>query len=710
MQAHNSNIEEFLSSQRTVFVVPVYQRNYDWKEGNCKQLFQDICHVVDTKKEHFLGTICFKSHSSHERSIIDGQQRLTSITLLLKAIHDITEDDEIREEIQESYFYNKGHSIDTDYLKVKLHLNKRDDLIYHRLLENDISTIDGKLSNREKEFRVFQNYIIFYNLLQTYVENGGKLAAILDALCNLTIIELEIQQENPQEIFESLNSTGLDLTNVDLLRNYFLMQFSHQEQTNLYDSYWSAIEDNIGVDHMEQFFVDYLVFKKKSDAISINGRRAHITEKNLYIAFKDYYSSLKATSELEKTEQCFAGLKYCSEIYKNFIFSADVNIDKEPILRKKLFYLLEINDASKSRSLLLYIFNLYQDEKITNNILLDAIDAVASLSFRARICKAKGINRQFAGNVMIRLDDIDDYSNFTEKFWEAITVGKGSYAFPDDDEFKRALIRKDLYQALRSKGTKYLLYMFEVHSPFHKGLASFEDVTLSIEHIMPQTLTDEWKSDLTKDTLENYDVLVTRIGNLALTNYNSEMSNKSFTEKKEAYKNSNFYYTRKLSEFTKWSVSEINQRSEMMAEAALKIWQFPEQYQKEKNSHETLHTLDDDFSQFAYTKPELLYVQDEEYTVTTWAELLPIVCKNLISENKDAFVEIAQSNRIGALAISDEGDDYSKKATHEHLIDDIFVRTAQSAYDTLSCMLKITRAFDEKTGSEYTGNILFSIK
>ena len=287
MEAHNNNIEEFLGAKKTVFVVPVYQRNYDWKKENCQQLFNDIVGIVETGREHFLGTICFKVYTSRERSIIDGQQRLTSITLLLKAIYDYDSDTEIRKEINESYFYNEGRGIDTDFLRFKLHLNKRDDAVYHILLENTKESVENVLTAVQRDSRVYQNYLCFYEMVKDFVERGGNVGDILEALRNLTVIELEIQQENPQEIFESLNSTGLDLTNVDLLRNFFLMQFAHKEQTELYDKYWSKIEDMIGPDRMEQFFVDFLVFRRRSDAITVNGRRSHINERSLYFAFKD---------------------------------------------------------------------------------------------------------------------------------------------------------------------------------------------------------------------------------------------------------------------------------------------------------------------------------------------------------------------------------------------------------------------------------------
>lgn len=711
MQAHNSNIQEFLSTTKTVFVVPVYQRNYNWQNENCEILFGDIVNIIETEREHFLGTICFKISNSRERSIIDGQQRLTSITLLLKAMYDFDTDEDIRTEIHDQYLYNKGRGIDNDFLKYKIHLNKRDDIVYHILLESDKDGAESKLTSVQKKSRVYQNYLLFYNMISNFVKKGGNIGDILEVLSSLTIIELEIQQENPQEIFESLNSTGLDLTNVDLLRNYFLMQFDHQQQTELYENYWVQIEDAIGVERMEQFFVDFLVFSKKSDAITINGRRSHINEKNLYTAFKEYYVSLPFETNYDKICHCFSKLKHCAEIYKNFIFSENINLNKETSIKKKLYFLLSINESSKVRSLLLYIFDLYNRELITTTMLNKAIDGISALTFRARICKAQGINRQFAGNVMLKLDDISDYSNFEDTFWQALTAGKGSYSFPSDTEFINALINKDLYQTLRSRGTKYLLYTLEMHSPFPKELPSFDNESISIEHIMPQTLTNQWKAYLTKETYEHYETSLHRLGNLALTNYNGELSNKSFEEKKSIYKDSKYYYTKQIIKFSKWQINEINERSKALADEALKIWQLPDKYQKNsKATHKSLHTLGEENSQFAYTKPSFLIIDDNEYSVNNWSEFLPALCKILDKESHNVFVNIANSEKISAFGIEDDTHTFSEHTAFVHITENIYIRAVMSAASILDTMTKISKMFDKIVGTDYENNIMFSLR
>ena len=339
-----------------------------------------------------------------------------------------------------------------------------------------------------------------------------------------------------------------------------------------------------------------------------------------------------------------------------------------------------------------------------------SIDGISSLTFRARICKAQGINRQFAGNVMLRLDEVKDYSNYVDAFWQAITVGKGSYAFPSDEEFVDALEHKDLYQTLRSRGTKYLLYTMEAYSPFPKGLPPFDDDTLSVEHIMPRTLTAQWKIYLSKVSLENYDSSLHRLGNLALTNYNGEMSNKNFSDKKQIYKQSKFYYTTQIDEYDQWQIEEINDRSKRLAECALKIWQLPPQYQGKKAAPASLHTLGEDTTQFAYTKPSMIMIGDHEFSLNYWSDILPILCELLNNDNHETFMEIARPDKISAFGIEDEEHSYSSNSHFAHVTENVYIRQFMSAASILDTVTRIAEAYDKAAGTDYAGNILFSLK
>lgn len=710
MKAYNSNIPSFLGIPKTVFVVPVFQRNYDWKEENCRQLFIDIENVVRTGNEHFLGTICFKATNSRERLLIDGQQRLTSISLLLKTIYDFDSSEVVRVEIFDTYLYNNGLGVNNSSLRYKLRLNKNDDIVYHIILENKFNEVSSLLNESQKRSTIYKNYLLFHEMVEKYVNNNGSLANFLEAFYELTFVELDIENENPQEIFQSLNSTGLDLTDVDLLRNHLLMQFSYDKQTKLYEDYWERIEDNVGSENMVYFFIDYLIYKKHSDSVQVNGKRSHINEKTLFIAFTDYYHNILTEKDnYEKTLNCFQDMRYCSKLYKNFIFTNDVDLGKLSAIRKKLYYLLVVNEAIKCRSLLLYLYDLNAQGKIDDKTLDETVDGISSLTFRAKVCKAQGANRQFSGNIMMRFEKVQDYSNFIDDFWSAITSGKGSYAFPTDKEFKDALEQKGLYRFLRSKGIKYLLYMIETKSPFPKGLPPIDSDSMTIEHIMPQTLSSQWRSYLSKETIEQYDLLLDKIGNLSLTNYNPELSNKTFDEKKEIYKNSKYYYTTRICDYDKWQIDEINERSEKLAEIALQIWQLPKEYQFDMLSIPK-YSLEEDSNRFTFTKPSCLYVGESEYKIDMWGQFLPVLCKHLNNEDHASFDALVKSKKIGVLVVQDENNNYSESGWHINIYEDVYIKSFMSAANTIATALKIAKEFDAVAGTDYAENVLFSLK
>ncbi len=706
MEIDKSSVYSFLDSKNTVYIVPVYQRNYSWKREQCKQLFNDIVKVIETQKEHFLGTICFKAESNRKLNIIDGQQRLVTISLFLKALYDCTDDEDLKDTIKEDYLYNRKPK--DKFHEVRLHLNKNDDKVYNLLLENNKETVDKHLSVKEKRSNVYLNYLLFCDWIKVYHNNGGVIVNLDELLGNLTIVALEIQSENPQEIFESLNSTGLDLTAVDLLRNYFLMRFPYEQQKELYDNYWSKIEDLIGEERMNSFFTDYLLFRRRTYAISVNGRRRKIVGKWLYDCFKAYYNLISQDTSFEKTKSLFADMTRCAELYRNFIFVDDINFSCETELRKKLYFMLKMGELSKTFCLLLYIFDLFDRGLINEVQLMESIDVLSSLTFRMKICNRKGTSIQFMCSIMFRLNQLKDYSNFINALWMSVTSGNGSYEFPSDGDFVDALINRDLYFSLGSTGMKYFLYMLEMHCPMNKGLPMFNENSLSIEHIMPQTLTSQWKAYLSDETLRDRSVLLHRLGNLALTNYNSEMSNKSFDEKKPYYRGSNFYYTKPLAQCDKWQKEEIEGRSRMLAHEARKVWRLPDKYRKMKAIRNEMHTLDEETAQYSFTKPKELYVGSKTIRIDNWREFFSIVLKNLDDDNHDIFMDIVSNNFSGLLKLDDNGE-YTNNKVYINVLYNIYVK-ALSASDIVKNLRRIVKTYDEVTGSEFMNTISFTIK
>ena len=596
MQVNKNNVTQFLTARNMCFMVPVYQRNYDWDEDNCKQLWADLRHLAldEPGKTHFLGTICSKTTSSREKSIIDGQQRITTLSLLIKAMHDRVADDSFKRDLEE-FLRNAGYGTAPEQA-VKLHLNRRDDAIYNKLLaRKSFEGTDG-LAADEAASSIYRNYLYFYTCLGEL--DDAQMLAVRDALDRMVIVDLDVESENPQEIFESLNSTGLDLTDVDLLRNYLLMSLDHDTQTRLYEQYWYQIEQNVGPANMVRFFVDYLIYVRRSDAITLRGRRAHVNERNLYAAFKDHYQDLaeqsaESLASETTTERLLRDMRDCSVVYGHLVFPDDTDMNALDTIGRAVFSTIYLNQATGSRPLLLYIMDGYLNHGTSKEDTLVMLNACLSLVLRSRIVGVTGINGQFAGNVLQRLPEAGT-PGCLDAFWQAITSGRGKYAFPTDEEFRQALTERNLFDVLRSRGTKYLLYALEQGTMSAKGLPGWNSPHITVEHIMPQTLSPEWEDYLGDDAELHADFL-NKLGNLALTSNNPEMSNKPFSveengvdngsdkaaDKRSWYAESSFHYTRDIAKLGDWSVGRIRKRGERLADRCLETWTLPAAYQPE---------------------------------------------------------------------------------------------------------------------------------
>lgn len=582
MQVGKNNISQFLTANHVCFVIPVYQRNYDWKEENCKQLWEDIWYVSEEPDNvtHFLGTICSSGVIAHEKTIIDGQQRITTVTLIIKAIHDSSKDEDFKNDLKK-YLLNRGYCVPPNH-KVKLQLNFRDNAIYTKLLSSETFTDVSDLDESMSESRLYQNYLFFYNTVVNL--DMDQRIRVIGALEKLIIVELDIENEDPQEIFESLNSTGLDLTDVDLLRNFLLMSLDRETQSRLYERYWYPMEENVGPSNMVRFFIDYFILSKKSDALMIRGRRAHMSVGHLYEGFKEYYKSLSGTdltrgASSEVTEKLLEDMFKWSKVFKSLVFGSKVDMNNLGEMDRVIYSIVYINEAISSRPLLMYILDNYQRGIFDESQTMKMLNACLSMVFRSKVTKSRGMTGQSVGNMLLRLSE-DDTVDPVARFWKAITMGRGDFAFPSDDDFRFALNNRQVFDILRSNGTRYLLYSLEQKSPSAKGLPRYDDSNIQIEHIMPKTLSPEWIEYLGESAGRHSDYL-NKLGNLTLTNNNPEMSNNIFDQKKLWYAESSFHYTRKLAERDSWSIESIISRGETLTEMCVQLWAYPPEYQVE---------------------------------------------------------------------------------------------------------------------------------
>ena len=686
MQASVMRINEFIADKRTL-VIPVYQRNYDWKTSNCEQLFDDVEFIAKNGGEHFIGTFVYQHKPAagifQEFIIIDGQQRITSTMLFAKAIYDSTDDEDLRDDISSTFLKHDKGALKG---KCKLRLSDYDRATFEKLMADEFD--EKNFSAQEKDSPLYRNYRL---LNEKISESSLTLKELSEAIYNLKVVSILLQDENPQEIFESLNSTGLDLTKADLIRNFLLMPLAYDEQKNLYENYWLQIEKLLRLsDDMENFLVQYLIAKRKSDAV-METKKRRLSNRNLYVVFKDYFAK-----NFHAAKPCLEDMLRYAKFFRRFIFSDDTNFENLSPLDKKFYELTHVLDAGNAPIILMYLLDRFEKNHFDEETFIKFVDALISLTLRAKVCRRNGIHPQFAGNVLSRLDKED---SLDEKiFWRAITFGKGSYSFPNDKDFQTALGTKNLYETIKPALCKYLLYSLE-RAARAKELPAYSSAT--VEHIMPQRLTGVWKNYLReRNDSSAHELWLHTLGNLTLTGYNSELSNGDFDKKKEIYSASNFYFTRNISRYPEWTSAQIQTRAKRLAEAAIKVWTLPEEFSSRSVNFSDTFNLDSDFGALKGTKPATLTIDDTEMEMPYWNHMLREIVRRLYAFDKDAFRQATTARRTL----------FTAEPTDFKLDENFYMDTGFSTEDCLRITKSLVENFDRLADTNFKEEISFTLR
>lgn len=685
MQASVMQINDFISDKKTL-VIPVYQRNYDWKTENCEQLFDDLEIIAQNGKGHFIGTFVYLYKPAagifQEFVIIDGQQRITSVILFAKALYDLTDDDNLKEDIYSTFLKHDKGALKG---KCKLRLTEYDCATFEKLMADTFD--ENNFTPDEKSSALYRNYLFFTEKIS---ESQFTLSKLHDAIYQLKVVSILLQEENPQEIFESLNSTGLDLTKADLIRNFLLMPLAYDEQEELYKNYWLAIEKLLRPSgNVENFLVQYLITKRRTDTV-METKKQRLSSRNLYGVFKYFFKD-----NFPAAEECLKDLFRYAKFFRRFIFNDDTKFENLSALDKKFYELVSLLEADNAPIILMYLLDRYEQKHFDETAFINFVDALISLTFRAKVCGNAGITSQFAGNVIARLDKED---NLNEKsFWQTITFGKGRYAFPNDKDFQTALVTNSLYKTIKSQGCKYLLYSLEkaIHA---KELPSYSQAT--VEHILPQKLSDTWKEYLQKrNDSSAHEIWLHTLGNLTLTAYNSELSNADFDSKKEIYEQSNFSHTRALKDFQEWTSRQIQKRAQKLAAEAIKIWALPEELNSNFANLGDTFNLDSDFDIFIGKEPASLFISGKEIKMPYWNWLLREIVKQLYALDNDIFRQAA----------SIRPNLFSTEPTDFKLDEDFYMKTGFSTKDCLKIAKALAENFDKLGDTNFKDDIYFTL-
>lgn len=649
MKGSEAKMIGFMEGADKRFVIPVYQRKYDWKYDNCRQLYEDLKKIVlNERNSHFFGSIVstvVPNGSKIEYHIIDGQQRLTTITLLLLAIRNLiaqgkvsTPDVKLDEQINQRFLVSPWASQD-DRIKLRPVKSDRDALV--------------KLFGDEEDYNRSSNLTINYQFFYEMVAKEEiSVADLYSAIGKLEIISITLDQEdNAQLIFESLNSTGLALTEGDKIRNYVLMGLPAQNQTEYYDTYWAKIEKCTAND-VSGFVRDYLSIKQQVTP----------TVSNVYQSFKSYSESaglpvdvlltdlLRYARFFKKLLTCKSGLTEQKLDDSRCPAPLTATQCKSGLTEQKLndcLYRLRRLEIVVTRPFLMEVLRLHQDGKVTNDDVLKIFLITENYLFRRNICEVptNALNKIFLNlnKEIIRYDNTAD--NYVAKFIYALLSKKESGRFPDDEEFASALAEKQVYQ-MRGKYKVYLFERFENYGTIETKdvYTHLDNNTYTIEHIMPQHLTPAWTESLGANAAEIHETWLHRLANLTLTGYNPNLSNNTFVEKRDAkdggYRVSGLKMNQKIATKSTWGLAELKERNEEMIKLAMEIWACPETTFIPAEKEFDSCTLDDenydltgrDIAKYSYL--------NTEQPVTSWTDMFEHILKFLHQKDKSVLTSL----------------------------------------------------------------------
>lgn len=564
MKAAETRIDRFLASSETAFTIPVYQRNYDWTKTQCLQLFKDILVVGedDTSIAHFIGSIVYvhddvySSSGVTELTIIDGQQRLTTLTLIYVAIYRFAvkqNNQQLAQRIFKTYLINEFAG-EEEKLKLKPTDNNR--LALAQILDPHEGVKVTGYSRLVENFRYFQGRITADNL-DTVLRGLSKLIFV--------DIALDRQKDNPQRIFESLNSTGLELSQADLIRNYILMGLPRREQEKVYKQFWEPIEANarnadLHESRVSDFIRDYITLKQKD----IPNKGA------VYEKFKERYPVPNSPELMKALEE----IRRLSELYKKLLnpsFEPDATISRE------IAYIntLEINTAYP---FLLRVYQDYSEGVISKLVFVAVLQLVQSYVWRRLII---GLPTNVLNKIFMGLYDRVEIGEYLVSIERSLAQRTGVQRFPRDAEVVLNLKDKDMYN---TKGRTRLYFFDKLENYQNNEHVDVSTGNITTEHIFPQNPDANWKycipDEEYKALQEKY---LNTIGNLTLSGNNGKLGNKLFAEKKsmnidggeQGYLYSRLWLNRDLQQYKEWGLVQVEERANRIAERFLKVWPAP---------------------------------------------------------------------------------------------------------------------------------------
>lgn len=674
-------INDFIEPNKRQYAIPVYQRNYEWSAEQCKKLFDDVVTAHKRDQKHFCGSVVYAPLKSEKKIdyyvVIDGQQRLTTIYILIKALIDKAATDEEKKNLADVLFNVdkfKRYDID-DSSKLKLKPIKSDNNQLMLLME-------GHSEQMDRTSGIYRNYELFCDLIQDFLNDNPDMdvSNIYDGLEHLTCAEIKLDDDddNAQEIFERINSTGVPLSLSDKIRNFVLM--TDTDQDRLYEDYWLKSEQMLTRDQLEGFFLDYLNFKMDG----------FTKESTAYDDFKALYVRGHYTNESMLREI----LHYVRQ-YHAFYYG-----DKS-WLSKQANQLLGSLRNLKQTTVFLFLFSVFDDleaNEIDDDTLCKVLRLLLNYSVRRLICEVgsnslRGLYKTLYGRVFNRPENKANYYDAIVSFLLQLT---SKDVMPSDAEFVAALKERNLYR--KNALCKYLLVAIE-----NQGKEQIKTDALTIEHIMPQNknLSTAWQRMLGTDWELVRERYLHTLGNLTLTGYNSELGDLPFAEKLDKLAEENTHVTVLYSDVknkTEWNAQTMKSRAERLSEEVLKLFpiELPTTKVDFSDPRYRLYTVSDPHNA-TYKFVNYYELLGERVSADSFAFMVRSVAGKLYDLNSSIIDRMARNLEVFP-AWQNPVFAYDKDAIRNAVKlkndSDIYISTGYSAYDCICFIKALLKKYD----------------
>lgn len=680
MQVEQTLVEDLFDG-KDKFSIPSYQRNYEWDTADTEQFLDDIKNTMlalqkykknaqnDLYKKYtyFIGSIVTYSDGySKNLLLIDGQQRTTTICLIFVALRDLLKDKIFisqDETLYDEIFERLVNKRDTTEERLKLKpINKDFDIYKSLVLKED-------LKSHHKNSNVYKNY----QTIKKYINNlriiGESIDSFWEALRRLEFvwIRLEYGRDNPQKIFESLNATGKKLEDGDLIRNYVLMNVHPDNLDNYYKEYWLKIEENCQGQKLTDFLRYYLILETKK-----------------FINEKDVYKEFKSTHP-EFNNNILNHITILSNVFRKI---KNGDYDKE--LKSDYLYILDFVKFGTSLSVQMQIMSLYESHQLSKSQTNECLALLESYFIRRKICvfPTNALNKIMP--VIVKNLDGKDGDDYVKAFKINLTDTK--HKFPTDKNFDDALKVLDLYST-KTFGN-FFLARIEKSSNRELGISLqniIHNEKITKEHIFPQKPSIRWKQEISQDDFNCLEKeKLHSLGNLTLTAYNQDLSNKPWLDKKEIFLSSAYTTLNSmLKKYDIWNKETFLKRENILIEKALNIWQRPKDIPIEEiediKSDRTLYDIP------THTKPRILSWNNQEITVKSWADVFIKIIEDIYGNNPEKFIRLMKQGEFGRIISFNKE---VQRKSHE-LDDNVYLELNQNSENMFKQLIKIISLFDE---------------